>query len=351
MYASTNSRKFCIQPGGQIEVSTAPLVSICMPAYNVENYVAEAIESALAQTWSPLEIIIVNDGSTDETAGLLDHYDDHVHVTVIHQENQGAAMARNRAYEESSGALVKFFDGDDLLSPEFVERQVERLEGSTKHVASAEWARFYDDPSEATFESEAVWQDLNPVDWLVTAWDDARPMMQPALWLIPRPLLERAGLWDEELSLIDDFEFGARLLTQSKGVRFTPGARLYYRSGLDDNLSGRDSREHVESAFRSLTEGTQHLLDCEDSPRTRRAAANMLRDFIYGYYPDHPDLRARMRARIEELGGSDLEPKGPPGFELLRPIVGWRLARRVQRFAERNELTRAGLLARFGLSP
>jgi hypothetical protein len=218
-------------------------------------------------------------------------------------------------------------------------------------VASAEWARFYDDPEEATFEPKDVWRDLDPVDWLVTAWEDGRPMMQPALWLIPRPLLERAGLWNEELSLIDDFEFGSRLLTHSDEVRFTLGARLYYRSGVDGSLSGRDSREHVESAFRSLMDGTQHLLNREDSPRTRGAAANMLQDFIYGYYPDYPDLRAKVRARIDELGGSNLEPKGPLGFELLRPIVGWKLARRLQRFAERNELTRAGLLARLGLSP
>jgi hypothetical protein len=97
-------------------------------------------------------------------------------------------------------------------------------------------------------------------------------------------------------------------------------------------------------------DGTQHLLDCEDSPRTRRAAANMLQDFIYGRYPHHPDLRAKMRARIEELGGSDLEPNGPPGFELLQPLLGWRLARRIQRFAERNGLTRAGLSSCLGIS-
>jgi glycosyltransferase involved in cell wall biosynthesis len=315
-----------------------------MPAYNAEDYVAAALDSVLGQTWSNLEIIVVNDGSTDGTAGVLDRYSDEARVTVIHQENQGAATARNRAYEESSGELIKFFDGDDLLSPEFVERQVKHLDGSTTHVASAEWARFYDDPSEATFELEPVWQDMDPVNWLVTAWQDARPMMQPALWLIPRPLLKRAGLWNEDLSLIDDFEFGARLLAHSEGVRFTSGARLYYRSGLDSNLSGQDSREHVESAFQSLLDGTQHLLDREDSPRTRRAAANMLQDFIYGYYPNHSDLRAKMRARIEELGGSDLEPKGPPGFEMLRPIVGWKLARRVERFAVRHGLNRASML-------
>ena len=315
-------------------------------AYNAEDYVAAALDSALAQTWSSLEIIVVNDGSTDGTAEIVDAYSDHSQVKVIHQENQGQCAAANRAYAESSGELIKFFDADDLLSSEFVEKQVERLGGSRNEVASAEWARFYEDPSEATFEPEPVWQDMDPVEWLVTAWEDARPMMQCALWLIPRPVLETAGLWDERLSLINDFEFFTRILVHTEGIRFTPGARLYYRSGLNNSLSGQDSRAHVESAFHSLIDGTGHLLERENSPRTRRAAANILQNFIYGYYPYHPDLRAKMRARIEELGGSDLEPKGPPGFEMLRPLLGWKLARRVERFAIRHGINRHHLSRR-----
>jgi glycosyltransferase involved in cell wall biosynthesis len=322
-----------------------------MPAYNVEDYVDDALDSVLGQTWSNLEVVVVDDGSTDGTAEVLNGYSGHQQVTVVHQENKGAAAARNRAYAESSGDLIKFFDGDDLLSSEFIERQVERLDGSVKHVASAEWARFYDLPSEATLDPEPLWQDMDPADWLVTAWEDGRPMMQPALWLIPRPLLERAGTWDERLSLIDDFEFSTRVLVHSDGVRFTPDARLYYRSGLGESLSGRDSREHVESAFHSLMDGTQHLLNREDTPRTRRVAANMLQNFVYKYYPEYADLRTEINERIQELGGSDLEPKGPPGFELLRPLLGWKWARRVERFAVRNGLNRASLLNRFSCAP
>lgn len=316
-----------------------------MPAYNAEDYVAPALDSALAQTWSPLEVVVVNDGSTDGTASILDAYAaEHDRLRVLHQENQGQCAAANDAYRASSGDLIKFFDADDLLTPTFVERQVDRLHGSTTHVASAEWARFYDDPWEAVFEPEPVWQDMDPVDWLVTAWRDARPMMQCALWLIPRPVLETAGLWDERLSLINDFEFFARVLVHTDGVRFTPGARLYYRSGLDDSLSRQKSREAVESALLSLQLGTQHLLDREDSPRTRRAAANMLQDFIYEHYPHHPNLLSAARRRVRELGGSDLDPDGPPGFQALRRVTGWRIARRVERFAQRRGLTRSAFL-------
>ena len=124
-------------------------------------------------------------------------------------------------------------------------------------------------------------------------------------------------------------------------MRFAPGARLYYRSGLRDSLSGQKSRTAVESAFLSLMLGTQHLLDAEDSPRTRRACANVLQNFDYTYYPAHADLRARVRARVAELGGADLAPHGPPGFQKLRRFVGWRAARRVQHLAEKLRLNRA----------
>lgn len=315
-----------------------------MAAYNAEDFVAEALDAALAQTWPNLEIVIVNDGSTDKTRAIIDRYaEEHSEITAVHQENRGHSAGMNRAYVESSGELIKFFDSDDLISQDMIERQVNRLEGSRAHVASAEWARFYNDPSEATFEPETVWRDMGPADWLVTACGNARPMMQCAQFLIPRPVLDKAGGWNERLSLINDFEFFTRLFLQSEGIRFTPDARLYYRSGLEETLSGRQDRTAIESEYRSLMLGTQHLLDHENTPGTRRVAANTLQNFIHRRYPDYPELRTQMKERVEELGGSDLEPSGPPGFEVLRPIVGWRAARRIQRFAVRNGLNRASL--------
>lgn len=315
-----------------------------MAAYNAENYLTEALDAALAQTWSNIEIVVVDDGSTDRTEEILEAYGEHSKIKVFHQKNAGHSGALNRAYAESQGELIKFFDSDDLISAETIERQVGRLDGSRTHVASAKWGRFYDDPSETTFEPETVWRDMDPADWLVTACGNARPMMQCALFLIPRPILDDAGGWNEQLSLINDFEFFTRLLLQSEGIRFTAGAKVYYRSGLEESLSGRQDPEAIESEYRSLMLGIQHLLDYENTPGTRRVAANTLQNFVHRRYPYYPDLRAKMQERIKELGGSDLVPSGPPGFEVLRPILGWRAARRIQRFAVRNGLNRASLV-------
>ena len=161
-------------------------------------------------------------------------------------------------------------------------------------------------------------------------------MTQPGMFLVPRLLVMRVGGWDERLSLIDDFEFFARIIVHSGGVRFAPQARLYYRSGIEGSLSGRKSRDAVESAFLSISLGTQHLLDAEESRRTRRACANIFQSFDYEHYPHHADLRVKVRRRVTELGGSDLAPIGPPRFQQLRKLVGWRAARRLQQVAHRG---------------
>ena len=314
----------------QASVAT-PLVSILVPAYNAERYVGQAVESALEQTYPHVEVVVVNDGSTDGTRDVLAPYEARG-VRVVDQPNAGQCAAANRAFRESRGDLVKFFDADDVLAPDHVARQVARLGDRRDAVALGEWARFTgDDPTQADFRPLRMYRDADPVDWLATEWVGARPMMQCALWLIPRGVLGRSGLWDERLSLINDFEFFSRVLLAASDVLYTPGARLHYRSGLDASLSGRKSRAARESQMLSLTLGTQHLLDAEDSPRTRRAAAHVLQDFVYDVYPEHPDLRARAAARVADLGGSDLAPDGPPGFHRLRRLVGWKLARRVER--------------------
>ncbi len=80
-------------------------------------------------------------------------------------------------------------------------------------------------------------------------------------------------------------------------------------------------------------DGTSHLLARRQDTQAKLACANVLQDFVYTYYPEHGDLRKKMAERIAELGGSDLPPSGPPRFERLSKVVGWKVARRVQRWA------------------
>ena len=99
------------------------LVSILIPSYNAEEWIEETIQSALSQTWPRKEIIIVDDGSTDNSLRIAKEYESNS-VKVISQENSGAAVARNKALEYAQGDYIQWLDADDLLAPDKIEKQL-----------------------------------------------------------------------------------------------------------------------------------------------------------------------------------------------------------------------------------
>ena len=103
------------------------LVSIIIPAYNAASFIGETIQSIFAQTYPHWEIIIIDDGSTDNTASIIDSLNDD-RVKIIRQENAGVAAARNNGLDYTNGKMVVFFDADDLMSPDFLAVRVEALQ-------------------------------------------------------------------------------------------------------------------------------------------------------------------------------------------------------------------------------
>lgn len=312
-----------------------PLVSILIPFYNAEPWLAATLESALAQTWKNREIIVVNDGSKDGSLALAQRFAGRG-VAIIDQPNQGQSTAFNRAIAAARGDFFEFLDADDLLAPDKIERQVAIAEGDRERMISGEWTRFTADPAAATFSADPLWRDnLEPVEWLATCWK-RNLMMHGAAWLVPSALVRRAGGWNPDLGLINDFEFFSRIMLATDRVRFCEGARTYYRSNVPHSVSGITTPRGWRSAFTSLSLGTARLLSAEDSPRTRDACATVFRYFYFAAYPDVPDLRAGAEARILELGHELGRPEGGPAYKAAAALLGWRLAKRLQRLAYRR---------------
>ena len=322
-------------------MQSSPLVSILIPCYNSEQWLAETIESALAQTWTNKEIIVVNDGSTDNSLAVAKSFESSI-VKVISQENRGASAARNVALKEAQGDFIQYLDADDLLASEKIELQLQFLDPNSNVVASGEWARFYRHPQEALFIPQLLWQDMSAIDWLICAWSN-HLMMHPGAWLVPRKISDKAGLWNEDLSLNDDGEYFARVILSSEGVKFCQSAKTYYRSGLSTSLSKKNSKKALKSYFLALSLGIDNLLDRENSSRTREVCATVFQRFIYTIYPDFPELIRQAEAKVNEFGGSNLQPTGGKMFQLLTKIIGWQQAKKIQKIFYQYGYNKAAL--------
>lgn len=306
-------------------------VSIIIPCFNAAPWIGETIRSALAQTHADREIIVIDDGSNDDSLRRARTFEP-VGVKVVTQPNAGASAARNHGLRLAEGDFIQYLDADDLISPAKIELQLRQLSSARADcVATCRWGRFQGSPADTRFIDTDVFRDFPPIEWLIIHAGHIR-MMHPAAWLLPRAVAERAGPWDENLSLNDDGEYFARAALASSGIVYTPdtGASSHYRSQLETSLSGRRTRKALASLYRSGELLTSHLLRAEDSARVRQALADHWRYLSYELFPETPELSRSADLRSNELGGSTCAPPLGRRAALLAGVIGWRNVKRLK---------------------
>jgi glycosyltransferase involved in cell wall biosynthesis len=308
-----------------------PLVSILVPAYNSEEWIAETLRSALSQTWQRKEIIVVDDGSRDRTADVARRFASK-EVTVVSVENGGAAAARNHALKLSQGDYIQWLDADDLLAPDKVERQLAALhEGEDKKILlSSPWAYFSYRTNRARFIPTSLWHNLSPVDWLLRKMGE-NLHMQTATWLTSRELAEAAGPWDTRLIGDDDGEYYCRVLLASRGTRFAPEAKVFYRVTSSNRWSYIGTSDKKKTAmFLSMQLHVKYLRSLEDSERVRKACLTYMQTWFHNFYPDRPDIVAELQALAGELQGHLATPRLRWKYAWMEPIFGLHAARHAQ---------------------
>jgi len=305
------------------------LVSILIPAYNAENWIEETIRSVISQTWPNKEIIIVDDGSRDRTLQIAKRFESKT-VRVVSQVNKGASAARNKAHEFAQGDYIQWLDADDLLAPDKISEQMKvATNGQTSStILSSSFALFYWRWAKAKFCPTPLWQDLTPIEYMVRHLSEGY-WMNPAVWLVSRSLTEKAGSWNEKLSLNDDGEYFCRAVYLSENIKFVRQARCYYRMSNFNQLSRARSESACESLILSLRLCIQYLRVLEDSERTRKASLACLQSYMGYIYPEKTKLLEVMNALALELGGELTEPRYDPGINALRMLCGWKVANEV----------------------
>ena len=318
------------------------LVSILVPAFNAERWIRDTMLSAINQTWPNKELIVVDDGSTDNTFKVAKQLES-TNVKVITQHNTGACGARNNALQIAQGDYIQWLDADDLLDPNKITLQLRRKDGGrdSRTFLTAAWGSFFFCTNRAHFRQDALWRDMAPIDWITTKFAE-NVWMNPTAWLVSRRLTDLAGPWDGRLSLSgdDDGEYVCRVVGASEGVRFIPEARCYYRIGNVGSLNWEMGRsdKRLESLLLSLELSVKHLRSLEDSDRTRAACLKLLETWLPLYYAEKPELSQRLNALALQLGGTLGQPRISWKYYPVEALLGPGAAKKVMNSWRKRKL-------------
>ena len=291
------------------------VISVIVPVYNVETYLPACLESICAQTYSDLEIILIDDGSTDHSGALCDEYAGRdSRIRVIHQKNSGAASARNAGLRIAAGEYLAFVDSDDFLEPDAYEFMMEKMDHYHADVVRCGFQDVFTDHEEDRISnlSEKIYTAEEflgkfTVDWTCgLLWDK----------LYRRKLFE--GIVFEEGHKIDDEFFTYQGIMNAKTILSVPRVVYHYRRRRSGVMSSkehrrqlvmdkldysRERRKRVISAFPDLKcVYDEHyanflLLLCRDPgacPESLQKTKKQIRDFLQESGPSSPDFRLRL---------------------------------------------------------
>jgi glycosyltransferase involved in cell wall biosynthesis len=257
----------------------SPLVSIIIPAYNAEKYIGETIESALNQSFADFELIIVEDGSTDNTRAVIDSYCD-PRIVVFPQANAGVAAARNRGIKAARGAYIALLDNDDLWVPHCLETAVRFLEDNPEVSIAFSDSLFFGESKFAGRRFQEVYPPSAPITFAKFA---SRESNIPICAIFRREVFEKVGYFDVKIHGAEDFDFWLRALRA--GCRIEPirevltyyrrhaaavsimkgavqrGALLALDKWRDNPALSQDERDAVEATYKDI----QWIADAHDA--------------------------------------------------------------------------------------
>lgn len=239
----------------------SPKVSIIIPCYNAARYLAETLDSVLAQTFDNYELIIINDGSTDGTADIVEAYRQRFKDRLTYEAgpNQGVSTARNRGTTLAAGEYFQYLDADDLLCDHSLEHKVTVLDNSGADVAYGDWRMLMENQSGdfvkgKIFAEQIDDRDSSPSIAILTGF-----WVPPAALLYRRKIVECIGGWNERVQITGDGRFMFDAASAGGTFIHVPGVHADYRVVADQsNFSKRDPGAFLRCWIRNVEE-IEHL--------------------------------------------------------------------------------------------
>lgn len=243
-------------PGKEMNLKTtiSPLISVLLPVYNGAAYLEDAIQSILSQTYDNFELIIINDGSTDETVAVIQKFND-PRIRYYTQKNQGLAATLNRAVHLANGVYLARQDQDDISFPRRFEKQVTFLESHPNHGMVGTWAEIW----EGARKTERVHK--HPAESLILKYELLfdNPFVHSSI-MIRKTVLETVGLYSTDMSRQppEDYELWSRVARKFE-VANIPEILHVYRE-VPSSMSRVGPNPFLDRVVNISTENLAHVL-------------------------------------------------------------------------------------------
>lgn len=299
-------------------------VSVLIPCYNSERYIAQTLDSCLGQTCKDIEIIVVDDGSTDNSIKIIEAYaSKYPNIRLFTQKNKGAPAARNKAFEHAQGKYIQYLDADDILGIEKLASQISRLAGEDDSAVVYGPCRMFEDRIEESmlYDAQIKQKYDDPQKFLLDLWSSAT-MVLPHSWLVHRSLVERAGGWDETLLKNQDGAFFAKVVSLAGKVLYDAKSMVYYRTHNQESVSRKRSYRSEASRLTSYKVYESIVEDRLEEEEVRKALAVTYSYFIFANYPLYPDLIKKAQQKIESLGFKEPINVNISLYKKLAPLFG-----------------------------
>lgn len=301
-------------------------VSVIMPVYNAAPYIAESVNSLLRQTHEDWELIIVDDGSTDNSVEILSSFTDD-RILVIRQSNQGQSVATNNGLKLACGQYIQFLDADDILDENKIKVQLSAISGSPESIAISSWAFFNSDIPDAAVSSRPIYFSGSPLRWIQALWS-FETMMPNHGYLIPTSVADKADrFFRQDLFLNIDFEYFTRMALAANKIVYCPDAKCYYRKGVKDAKTYRPKLERQLSALKSRCMAIEQILRIDQSKETKYACRMALTILSYSY----PSILKDSKQAIKQFQLGSFGKFGGERFSTLSAILGFENAIRIKK--------------------
>ena len=308
-----------------------------MPVYNSERHLKASIESCLNQTYSNLELIIINDGSTDDSEDIIREIRDYrIHYFKV--PNNGPCRARNLGIEKAIGQLLQFMDSDDLLDERKIEKQVDRyLICGDEYVYSGIMGKIIEDEKSFEEDFDFYYKNLEVEEYFRKMFNNFGKYYTTGMWLIPRKLIRKTHGWDEKVLINNDGEYISRVILLSKGIKFCPWSVFYYRRDVPLSVSKNFTSKKVYQSwlysYKCYVKNFETTFNFNTAKELGRRALSV---YYCNSYPNYPDLLAECKNDIKKLGYNSPYAHGGRTFQLLSMLLGTERALAIREFKKKS---------------